>query len=130
METRERDRCGIYLNATRRLTRRAAFICACDITRPGLRAMVPGALEPEPMAPNAKTTDVDRKIGALIRSHRLDAGWTLSALAKEISITRQQVHSYEVGASRVSASRLLQIAETLQKPVASFYPDTNKTARW
>jgi transcriptional regulator with XRE-family HTH domain len=74
------------------------------------------------MTANKKTTDIDRKIGALIRKHRQDKGWALTNLAAEIGVTYQQLQKYERGVSRVSASRLYDIAKELNVPVASFFP--------
>ena len=63
------------------------------------------------MNANSKIAAIDSEIGALIRKRRVASGLTLQALAVALGCTHQQL------------SRLLQIAETLQKPVASFYPE-------
>ena len=69
-----------------------------------------------------KPTDTDRKIGALIRKHRKANGWTLDALGDEIGVTDQQQQKYKRGVSRVTASRLYDMAKALSVPVASFFP--------
>ena len=74
------------------------------------------------MPASKKTTDTEGKIGALIRKHREVNGWTQVILAAEIGVTYQQLQKYELGVSRVSASRLYDIAKELNVPVASFYP--------
>ena len=74
------------------------------------------------MPTNKQITDTDRTIGALIRKHRLAKGWTQMTWAAEISVTYQQLQKYELGVSRVSASRLYDIAKVLKVPVSSFYP--------
>jgi transcriptional regulator with XRE-family HTH domain len=74
------------------------------------------------MNANKKITDTDRKIGALIRQHREANGWTQTTLAAAIGVTFQQLQKYERGISRVSASRLYDIAKELNVPVASFFP--------
>ena len=76
-----------------------------------------------PNPENGKITAIDSEIGALIRKRRVASGLTLQALAVALGCTHQQLSKYEKGQNRVSAARLLQIAETLQKPVASFYPE-------
>ena len=80
------------------------------------------ALEFESMPASKKTTGTDRKIGALIREQRKAKGRTLATLAADIGTTYQQLQKYEAGGSRVSASRLYDIAKALQVPVASFFP--------
>ena len=74
------------------------------------------------MAANKKPTDTDRKIGALIRKHREAKGWALRTFADKIGVTYQQLQKYELAKSRVSASRLYDIAKVLNVPVASFFP--------
>jgi ribosome-binding protein aMBF1 (putative translation factor) len=68
----------------------------------GRRAMLPRAWSPALMTANKKTTDTDRKIGALIRKHRQDKGWALTNLAAEIGVTYQQLQKYERGVRRQS----------------------------
>ena len=75
------------------------------------------------MNANRKTAAIDSEIGALIRKRRVASGLTLQALAVALGCTHQQLSKYEKGMDRVSAARLFQIAETLHKPVASFYPE-------
>ena len=96
-----------------------------DITRHGVWSSRYGAraLEFESMPAYGKITAIDSEIGALIRKRRVASGLTLQALAAALGCTYQQLSKYEKGMDRVSAARLLQIAETLQKPVASFYPE-------
>ena len=72
------------------------------------------------MNANSKIAAIDSEIGALIRKRRVASGLTLQALAVAVGCTHQQLSKYEKGENRVSAARLLQIAETLHKPVESF----------
>ncbi len=83
--------------------------------------MVP--LSMRTMNANRKIAAIDSEIGALIRKRRVASGLTLQALAVALGCTHQQLSKYEKGMDRVSAARLFQIAETLHKPVASFYPE-------
>jgi transcriptional regulator with XRE-family HTH domain len=46
---------------------------------------------------------------------------TQQQLAEKVGIKFQQIQKYETGANRVSASRLWDIAVTLDVPVAYFY---------
>jgi len=46
---------------------------------------------------------------------------TQQQLAEQVGIKFQQIQKYETGANRVSASRLWDIAETLDVPVSFFF---------
>jgi transcriptional regulator with XRE-family HTH domain len=66
---------------------------------------------------------VDIHVGARIRTRRLLIGMNQETLARALGLTFQQVQKYEGGANRVSASRLSQIAEILDVPIAYFFSD-------
>ena len=50
-------------------------------------------------------------------------------LAELLGVTFQQVQKYEKGVNRVAASRLWDIAQALDLPVAAFYPTHTEGAR-
>lgn len=64
---------------------------------------------------------VDAHVGQRIRHRRWLVGMTQQQLAEKVGIKFQQIQKYETGANRVSASRLWDIANTLDVPVAFFY---------
>jgi transcriptional regulator with XRE-family HTH domain len=66
---------------------------------------------------------VDVHVGSRIRTRRLLIGMNQETLAKALGLTFQQVQKYEGGANRVSASRLSQIADILDVPIAYFFSD-------
>lgn len=61
-----------------------------------------------------KPTPNDRRIGDQIRTRRLQLKWSQTRLAETAGITFQQIQKYEKGINRVSASRLVQLAEALK----------------
>ncbi len=63
---------------------------------------------------------IDRKLGARMRTRRLEIGTSQARLAEELGITFQQVQKYEKGINRIPASRLLDIATALRATPASF----------
>jgi len=63
----------------------------------------------------------DIEIGRKIRALRLERGLSQSGLADGIDLTFQQVQKYEKGINRVSAARLVRIADMLNTPVMFFY---------
>lgn len=64
---------------------------------------------------------LDAEVGQSIRLHRKSAKMTLQGLADRLGIAYQQVQKYETGVNRVGAGRLMEIAEILNVPVASFF---------
>jgi len=82
------------------------------------------------------TTEFDRLIGQRLRKLRLAKGLTQDGLGKRIGISFQQIQKYENGSNRISASRLNEIAASLDVPVTYFFsqdempaaPSTNDVA--
>jgi len=68
-----------------------------------------------------KPTDADRFVGQRLRLGRRELGLTQEALAALLGVTFQQVQKYEAGHSRMSAGRLLEIAQALGRPIGWFY---------
>ncbi len=73
--------------------------------------------EIEPRTPTA----VDLHVGGRVRMRRKMLGLSQESLASTLGLTFQQVQKYERGSNRISASKLYQIAKTLQVPVAFFF---------
>lgn len=70
------------------------------------------------------THAIDIMLGQRIRAGRSLRGMTLEQLASHIGCVFQQVQRYETAQSRVSASRLHQIARALDLPPNYFLDDT------
>lgn len=66
---------------------------------------------------------VDCTIGRNVKHRRWMLGLPRQDLAKKIGVSKQQLHNYETGISRISASRLWSIARHLQTPVVFFFND-------
>ena len=66
---------------------------------------------------------VDVIIGQRIRMHRMRARMSQSALGEAAAVTFQQIQKYERGANRVSASKLVAIAQALKVQDNSVEPD-------
>lgn len=64
---------------------------------------------------------VDVHVGKRIRHRRWVSGTTQQQLADQVGIKFQQIQKYETGMNRVSASRLWDIAHTLNVDVAFFF---------
>ncbi|ABD54149.1 helix-turn-helix domain-containing protein [Jannaschia sp. CCS1] len=67
------------------------------------------------------THPVDVHVGKRIRHRRWMVGRTQQQLAETVGIKFQQIQKYETGMNRVSASRLWDIGEALDVPVAYFF---------
>lgn len=68
---------------------------------------------------------VDKLVATHIRARRIDKGLTQQHLAERVGVASQQIHKYESGISRITAGRLLQIAEALDFPIDEFF-DTRR----
>jgi len=73
------------------------------------------------MVSDPKELMVDRRIGKNIDAARRLAGLSMSGLAKKVGVSHQQVQKYIVAENRVSASRLVTIAEALDVSVTELY---------
>ncbi len=64
---------------------------------------------------------VDKHVGSRVRMRRMMLGMSQEKLGDALGLTFQQVQKYEKGTNRIGASRLQQISNTLQVPVAFFF---------
>jgi transcriptional regulator with XRE-family HTH domain len=64
---------------------------------------------------------VDVHVGQRVRQRRYLAGMTQRELGDKVGIKFQQLHKYETGANRISASRIWEIAAALDVPVSFFF---------
>ena len=64
---------------------------------------------------------VDEHVGKRLRQRRWLVGMTQQQLAEHVGIKFQQIQKYETGANRVSASRLWDIATTLEVSINFFF---------
>jgi transcriptional regulator with XRE-family HTH domain len=73
-----------------------------------------------------KTDEIDEFIGARLKNCRVTVGMTQKRLADEVGVSYQQLHKYEKGKNRISASRLYGLAVALRVPLLSFFPDIDR----
>src|SRR5258708_3787781 len=64
---------------------------------------------------------IDKHVGSRVRMRRMMLGMSQEKLGNALSLTFQQVQKYEKGSNRIGASRLQQISQILQVPVAFFF---------
>ena len=74
---------------------------------------------PDDKSPNP----IDIMVGARVRAARITKGVSQTALADALGLTFQQVQKYERGANRISASKLVEIARSLEVPAPEFLAD-------
>jgi transcriptional regulator with XRE-family HTH domain len=72
---------------------------------------------PRKKAPNP----IDQHVGSRVRMRRLMLAMSQEKLGAALGLTFQQVQKYERGTNRIGASRLQQISQILQVPVAFFF---------
>jgi transcriptional regulator with XRE-family HTH domain len=64
---------------------------------------------------------IDKHVGSRVRMRRMMLSMSQEKLGDALGLTFQQVQKYEKGTNRIGASRLQQISQTLQVPVAFFF---------
>src|SRR5450759_3961846 len=64
---------------------------------------------------------IDKHVGSRVRMRRMMLSMSQEKLGDGLGITFQQVQKYEKGTNRIGASRLQQISNILQVPVAFFF---------
>lgn len=64
---------------------------------------------------------VDVHVGMRVRHRRWMVGMTQQQLGEKVGIKFQQIQKYETGMNRISASRLWDIAATLDVPISFFF---------
>jgi transcriptional regulator with XRE-family HTH domain len=73
--------------------------------------------------PVRKPNMIDAHVGARLRQRRMLLGISQEQLADMLGLTFQQVQKYERGTNRISASRLFQLARTLDTPITWFFEE-------
>jgi len=73
--------------------------------------------------PKKAPNPVDRHVGSRVRLRRKMLAMSQEKLGRALGLTFQQVQKYEKGANRIGGSRLQQISQILQVPVAFFFED-------
>ena len=64
---------------------------------------------------------VNIHVGRRVRHCRWMQGMTQQQLGNKVGVKFQQIHKYETGANRISASRMWGIAAALDVPVTFFF---------
>ncbi len=75
-----------------------------------------------------RSSKVDGHVGRRIRERRNALGMSQEKLAAALGISFQQIQKYEVGANRVAASRLWNIAKALEVDISYFFEGIQKRA--
>ncbi len=81
------------------------------------------------MASKGFPNPIDVHVGARIRLRRTLLGISQVALAEAIGLTFQQVQKYEKGVNRVSASRLVDLANALDVSIPYFFDEMSAASR-
>jgi transcriptional regulator with XRE-family HTH domain len=81
------------------------------------------------MASKGFPNPIDVHVGARIRLRRTLLGISQEKLAEAIGLTFQQVQKYEKGVNRVSSSRLVDLANTLDVSVPYFFEQMSATVQ-
>lgn len=66
-------------------------------------------------------SSIDLAVGARIRALRLAREMSQAELGHRVGVRFQQIQKYEAGANRITAERLLELAQALGVPIAHFF---------
>jgi len=75
-----------------------------------------------------KPTAVDKHVGKRLRLLRQINEVSLEKLAEIVDVAPQQIQKYEIGETRISASRIFELSKIFCVPVAWFYHDLEATS--
>jgi transcriptional regulator with XRE-family HTH domain len=75
-----------------------------------------------------KPTAVDKHVGKRLRLLRQMRELSLERLAGIVEVAPQQIQKYEVGETRISASRMFELSRVLSVPLSWFYADLKTSA--
>ena len=67
--------------------------------------------------------DLDIFLGKKLRNFRIKMNWPLKTLSMKLGISIQQLHRYETGVNKISASLLYSISQEFKSSVSDFYED-------
>ena len=73
--------------------------------------------------PKNVANEIDAHVGSRLRLRRLLMGISQEKLGAALGLTFQQIQKYERGVNRVGASRLYDLCNVLDVPVAYFFAD-------
>jgi transcriptional regulator with XRE-family HTH domain len=68
-----------------------------------------------------KVTPVDEYIAQKLKQFRIAAGMTQDQLGELTGLSFQQIQKYEKAKNRVSASKLFEFSQLLNKPISDFF---------
>ena len=66
---------------------------------------------------------IDEHLAKRLKLIRKSCGVSQDKLGELVGVTFQQIHKYEAGVNKISASRLYEICRVLNKPLNSFFED-------
>ena len=75
-----------------------------------------------------KPTAIDRHVGKRLRLLRQINEVSLEKLAEIVDVAPQQIQKYEIGETRISASRIFELSKIFRVPIAWFYDDLEAAA--
>ena len=70
-----------------------------------------------------KPTAIDKHVGKRLRLLRQINEVSLEKLAEIVDVAPQQIQKYEIGETRISASRIFELSKIFRVPLAWFYHD-------
>lgn len=63
------------------------------------------------IAADSETNALDLFLGKKLKDYRQKLGWTLAEMAEKIGVSHQQIHKYEQGLTKISATLLYKLSQ-------------------
>ncbi|HJU32119.1 MAG TPA: helix-turn-helix transcriptional regulator [Hyphomicrobiaceae bacterium] len=82
-----------------------------------------------PGASPRKATAIDKHVGRRLRRLRQINEVSLERLAELVDLAPQQIQKYEIGETRISASRIFELARIFRVSIEWFYADLEAATR-
>src|SRR5260370_817365 len=73
--------------------------------------------------PPRRAAAIDKHVGKRLRLLRQINDVSLEKLAEIVDVAPQQIQKYEIGETRISASRIFELSKIFKVPVTWFYQD-------
>lgn len=71
--------------------------------------------------PAGSANPIDKHVGTCVRIRCIEIDMSQADLGAAVGVTYQQIQKYEMGTSRIGASRLQRIGKALRVPAATFF---------
>jgi CheY-like chemotaxis protein len=81
-----------------------------------------------PVNMDSETNTLDIFLGKKLKDYRQKLGWTLAEMAEKIGVSHQQIHKYEQGLTKISATLLFKLSQMFSVSPNCFFEGFDPTS--